>query len=113
MAERPAERPRGVKALRILKLQPTKCEWCPKIPTDVNPEPANAVELSPKNWAAFQFHLECRATNSWPDDPIVKRNAMLIRQVEDIAARSETDAREARSMSAVISAINAGGKTRG
>ena len=33
---------------------------------------------SEKNQRAFEFDLHCRATGSWPDDPIVKRNAYII-----------------------------------
>lgn len=43
----------------------------------------NQKVLTAYNRAAYQHYLECRATASFPDDPIVKRNAGLIRSVED------------------------------
>ena len=40
---------------------------------------ARAVELSPENRRAWEHYLECRAVESWPEDPIVRRNAAIIR----------------------------------
>lgn len=74
----PVLRPKGVK---------TPCEWCPKIPPGEAPIPANAVELSDKNLLALIHYRECRATGDFPDDPIVRRNAALIRGAEDVAER--------------------------
>ena len=62
---------------------PTPCYKCPKIPVGTPPIPANAVEISPKNRLAWLFDCECRAVGKWPDDPIVRRNAAIIRQVRD------------------------------
>ena len=39
--------------------------------------------LTAYNRVAYQHYLECKATADFPDDPIVKRNAALIRSVED------------------------------
>lgn len=36
--------------------------------------------LSPKNEAAFRFHMECRSTGSFPTDSIVSRNARIIEE---------------------------------
>lgn len=38
--------------------------------------------LSPRNWAAYLFHLECQACGDFPDDPLVRRNAALIEMAE-------------------------------
>jgi hypothetical protein len=43
--------------------------------------------LSPANRAAWRHDRECLAVGSFPDDPIVRRNAAIIRAQED-AARS-------------------------
>lgn len=43
------------------------------------------VELNERNQRAYQHYLECKAIGQFPDDPVVKRNAMIIRRVEDIA----------------------------
>jgi hypothetical protein len=53
------------------------------------PRPAEAVELSDRNWLAWQHYRECRAIGRFPDDPIVRRNAAIIRDVEDEFARGE------------------------
>jgi hypothetical protein len=67
------------------------CSYCPKQPAAV-PErerrPETAVELSEKNWLAWQFYRECRAVNQFPDDPIVRRCAGIIRTAEDAAERT-------------------------
>lgn len=85
MALKVTERPRGVPVPRI-KGQRPRCEWCPKVPKDAPPEPASAIELNERNWAAYRHYMECRAIGQFPDDPIVRRNAMLIRQIEDQAS---------------------------
>lgn len=73
---------------------PTPCHQCPKIPAGADPKPENAVELSPKNWRAYSHYLECRAVLKFPDaDPIVRRNAVLIRMVEDEARDAREDRR--------------------
>lgn len=48
--------------------------------------PATAEELSEKNWRAWGFHQECAAVGKFPDDDIVRRNAALIKRIEDMAA---------------------------
>jgi hypothetical protein len=35
--------------------------------------------LTPANQAAWLFDAECRAIGQFPDDPLVRRNALLIR----------------------------------
>ena len=42
--------------------------------------------MSPWNELAYTHYLECKAVGSFPDDPIVRRNASLIRSVEDAVA---------------------------
>lgn len=41
--------------------------------------------FSPKNKLAYQFHQQCAAFECWPDDPIVKQNAELIRRAQNEA----------------------------
>ena len=65
------------------------CRWCPKIPKGAEPVPENAEELSERNWLAYQHYLECKAVGKFPGDSMVRRNAMLIRQVEDSARRMQ------------------------
>jgi len=58
--------------------------------------PENARGLNAANQAAWRFDRECRAVGQFPDDPLVRRNAALIRQVEDeIERRERNDFRRA------------------
>jgi hypothetical protein len=41
--------------------------------------------FSPKNKLAYQFHQQCASSENWPDDPIVKQNAELIRRAQNEA----------------------------
>lgn len=52
-------------------------EGCPK----GTPETSKA--LTAQNWAAYEHYQECRAVGEFPDDAIVRKNAALIRTVED------------------------------
>lgn len=64
----------------------TPCRRCPKGKLDARPHPEK--DLSDRNWQAWMHYQECRAVNHFPDDPIVRRNAAIIRAAEDSAARS-------------------------
>lgn len=74
-------RPDGQPNLRHWKHKPL-CktpEGCPK----GTPEKPNT--LSSRNRKAYLHYLECKAVGSFPDDPIVRRNARLIQSVVDHA----------------------------
>lgn len=43
-------------------------------------------ELSPKNWKAYQHYRECVAVGDFPRDATVRKNAAIIRLVEESAA---------------------------
>ena len=45
--------------------------------------------LTPQNERCYQHYLQCKATNQWPDDAIVRINAGLIRGVEEQVQRLE------------------------
>lgn len=47
--------------------------------------PENNKELTEQNFRAYEFYLECQAVNSFPEDPIVRRNAALIARAEKFA----------------------------
>lgn len=51
--------------------------------------PEKPTGLDAANQAAWRFDRECRATGNFPDDPLVRRNAALIRQVEEEFERRE------------------------
>ncbi len=73
----PNRRPKGV---------PTPCFKCPKIPSGAAPpDRSNAVELTERNFAAYVHYLECRAVGQFPADPIVRRNARILRAIQDEA----------------------------
>lgn len=74
--DEPQKRPRGA---------PTPCHKCPKIPEGVAKVRENAVELSEKNARAYLHFLECRAVGRFPNDPIVRRNARILRALMDEA----------------------------
>ncbi len=58
--------------------------------------PENPRGLSTANQAAWRFDRECRAAGVFPDDPIVRRNAAIIRQVEEeFERRQRTEFRQA------------------
>jgi len=65
----------------------TPCRQCPKIPPGVEPRPEHAVELSERNQQAYWHYLRSKAVGRFPRDPIVERNAGLIRMVEDEVSR--------------------------
>jgi hypothetical protein len=54
--------------------------------------PENQRALSAANRAAWRHYRECRATGLFPDDPLVRRNAAIIRDVEDAIERRRWDA---------------------
>ena len=63
----------------------TPCATCPK------ESPTAGKELTEQNWLAWNFDRECKAVNSWPNDPIVRRNAAIIRDVEESLEVSKFD----------------------
>lgn len=69
----------------------TPCWQCPKIPEGVLPKSENAIELNAKNRTAFRHYKECRAVGRFPDDPIVLRNAAVIREIYDQCEASRWD----------------------
>lgn len=88
---------RGGQKCERIKGQIPPCRWCPKIPKGAEPIPSNAVELSSRNWTAYQHYLECKAvgaTDAERRDPIVRRNAMLIEQIVDANKRNDSGIRD-------------------
>lgn len=76
----PMLRPAGV---------PTPCGTCEKVPAwarkaipDVSELRKLAVEMTPQNRAAWRFYRECRATGSFPSDPLVRWYAALLHDLE-------------------------------
>jgi hypothetical protein len=83
----------------------TPCHKCPKLPADAPVKTAAyAEEITDRTRQTIQHYYECRAVGHWPDDPIVRRNAALIREVQDRADRSDF-----RDMLTKLALIKAGG----
>ncbi len=72
------------------KNTPLPCGKCPKIPLGEPASPLYAQDLTEQNAQAYQHYLECRAVGVFDDDPIVRRNASFIRQVEDQVQQSRS-----------------------
>jgi len=83
--------------------EPTPCFKCPKLSGVEIKKPENSIELNTKNSKAFTKYLEWKATNSFPDDEIVRRNAGMIRWIEDSYLRDRSD------LTQIIPAMMGGG----
>jgi len=51
--------------------------------------PENQRSLNARNQLCYEFYLECKAVGQFPDEPVVRRNASIIREVEDEFDRGE------------------------
>lgn len=75
--EKPIPRPKEVK---------TPCEFGPnECPKGHYKSPKS---LTRENLQAYFHYLRCKATNQFPDDEMVRRNAAFIRQIEDFVQQS-------------------------
>ena len=70
----PVPRPKGTRAPCRLRIN-----GCPK------GTPESPKSLTEANWLAYEHYSQCRAVGQFPDDPIVRRNAAIIRQAVDAA----------------------------
>ena len=50
---------------------------------------SSPISLSDRNLAAYFHYLTCKAVGSFPDDEIVRRNARIIRSIEDSVSREQ------------------------
>lgn len=76
---KPLERPTGTKP---------PCRYGPAGTRCAKGSPEESRGLSDRNAKAYQHYLECKATGQFPEDAIVRRNAGVIRQVEDMVSES-------------------------
>ena len=53
--------------------------------------PESNSSLTEQNMKAWIHYQECRAVGSFPDDPIVRQNARIIRSVEDQVEQAHKD----------------------
>jgi hypothetical protein len=89
---------RSLQVLRDVGATPTPrimmgklpCHECPKIPENA---PAKfvyfATEVTDQSLETIQHFEECAAVQSFPDDPLVRRNAAIIRRVREECNRAE------------------------
>jgi hypothetical protein len=64
---------------------PTPCFICPKIPDDAPERSATyATDMTERNRQVYRHYQECRAVLRFPDDPLVRRHAAIIRGIEDV-----------------------------
>lgn len=76
----------GIPILRLPGMLPP-CSTGPKACAKVSPEAGH--ELNERNKLAYLHYMECRAVGDFPDDPLVRYHAAIIRSVEDDAEKME------------------------
>lgn len=69
--------------------------------------PEEPKTLWPENELFYEFYKQCKAVGQWPDDPIVRRNAAVIADLEQAIDRE----REAEFQAMLIHAIGTAGIT--
>lgn len=77
--------------LPVLRLphNPPVCWACDKVPDKVRQlkqrhvTRADAINLTERNKLVYLHYRECRAVGVFPDDPIVRRHAGIIRDIQD------------------------------
>ena len=74
---------RGAPMPRAFNIPPPCKRTCPK------GGPETFSDLLPQNVEAVQHFLECSAVGQFPTDPIVAKNASILRQVEKAIERGE------------------------
>ena len=74
---------RGAPMPRAFNIPPPCKRICPK------GGPETFSDLLPQNVEAVQHFLECSAVGQFPTDPIVAKNASILRQVEKAIERGE------------------------
>jgi len=91
----------------------TPCGRCPKLPRDMalgerTPAAGRALGPSARSLRAIRHYLECKAVGRFPDDPIVRRNAWLLSEVE----RAFGQAERRQELQIVMASAGVGGKGR-
>ncbi|MFO0937832.1 MAG: hypothetical protein U0798_15110 [Gemmataceae bacterium] len=98
----------------------TPCASCEKVPAHVFDEQGieipktnknanrlreQAVELTARIARAWWHYRTCRAVGRFPDDHVVRANAVLFREVEDQAAEDQRERRDARWFELILAAL--------
>lgn len=78
----------GKPVLRLLNCGPEMLAPCRNDKGCPKGTPENPRTLNDQNRRCYEHYKECRAVGQFPDDPVVKQNAAVIRDVEDSIERS-------------------------
>lgn len=76
-----------------------------KVPANVKKLRPHAVEMTPRLLAAWRHYRECKAVGRFPDDPLVRANAVQFLDAETYAAEDRGARREERLVEAILAAI--------
>jgi len=80
------EEDRKGEPLKRTRATPPPCQTdkgCPK------GTPEQSRSLTPENLRCWMHYRECKAVGQFPEDPVVRRNAAIIREAEEAANRRE------------------------
>lgn len=61
----------------------TPCDRCPKIPVGSPKTREHAIEWTDDTHRTYEHYRECRAVGSFPNDWLVRRDAAIVRDIED------------------------------
>lgn len=72
----------------------TPCGNCPKIPMSIppaerTPETGRRYEMTLRSRKALRHYQECRAVGTFPDDPLVRRNASILHEIDQACERRQ------------------------
>jgi hypothetical protein len=87
-----------------------ECENCPKIPPGRPKTRFQAVEMGPREWAAYRFYLRCKAVGRFPEDEAVEVAAGAALEAEESARQTVEARRAGRLTRTLMLAITKGAK---
>jgi hypothetical protein len=64
--------------------------------------PEDPKSLLPQNEACYRHYQECQAVGEFPDDPLVRRHARLIREIEQGYERYRDELKHTRLLAAIV-----------
>lgn len=73
--------PNGTPELRLLNMGPSFLAPCRNDKGCRKGTPEKPKTLHPINEQCFQHYRECKAVGHFPDDPIVRKNAVIISEI--------------------------------
>jgi len=79
----------GAKPTKRIPLTLTPCHECPKVRENAPKSVYFATEILDVVWEIMAHFDECDAVNHFPDDPLVRKHAAIIRRVREEAKRKQ------------------------